>query len=295
MKRAVILSVLFIWTTSTAAQTTYDEGAPVQDISSGISYQRGPGSTNTFNWTYPYGTKLTVSDGSCCRNFEIGVSGYQSIYGDLIFRYWDPNENSWKPWRKIVLANENGLVDLKGDLITPNPINGNANVNLSWYNNTARIRVGGSGEGAYNGLDIQSVGNISLFRILHSGKVGIGTTTPDAKLTVKGNIHAEEIKVDLTVPAPDYVFKEGYDLKSLEEVQNHIKKHGHLPNIPSAKEFEANGIQLGEMDMKLLEKIEELVLYILNQEKQLKKEREHNQKQENRIARLERLLLVNDK
>ncbi|WP_143070736.1 tail fiber protein [Flagellimonas taeanensis] len=112
--------------------------------------------------------------------------------------------------------------------------------------------------------------DLELMSLLSNGNVGIGTTTPDAKLTVKGRIHGEEIKVDLSVPGPDYVFREGYDLKSLEEVQNHIKEHGHLPNIPSAKEMEANGIQLGEMNMKLLEKIEELTLYVI----QLKKENE---------------------
>ncbi|MEM8848140.1 MAG: hypothetical protein AAFY00_03855 [Bacteroidota bacterium] len=100
-------------------------------------------------------------------------------------------------------------------------------------------------------------------RITRNGSMGIGTTIPDAKLTVKGNIHAEEVKVDLSVPGPDYVFKEDYDLKSLEEVQNYIRENGHLPNIPSAKDMEENGIQLGEMNMKLLEKIEELTLYIL--------------------------------
>ena len=69
--------------------------------------------------------------------------------------------------------------------------------------------------------------------------------------------------MDLSVPGPDYVFKEDYDLISLQEVQNYIKKNGHLPNIPSAKDMEENGIQLGEMNMKLLEKIEELTLYVL--------------------------------
>ncbi len=107
----------------------------------------------------------------------------------------------------------------------------------------------------------------TLFATQNNGNVGIGTISPDAKLTVKGNIHAEEVKVDLNVPAPDYVFKEGYHLKSLQEVQDYIKEHGHLPNIPSAQEMEEEGIELGGMNMKLLEKIEELTLYII----QLKK------------------------
>ena len=106
--------------------------------------------------------------------------------------------------------------------------------------------------------------------------MGIGTTSPDAKLTVKGNIHAEEVKVDLNVPAPDYVFKEDYDLKSLQEVQDHIQKHGHLPNIPSAKKMEANGIDLGKMNMKLLEKIEELTLCLIAQEKIIDRLQEEN-------------------
>ncbi|KAB5483649.1 tail fiber protein [Flagellimonas hadalis] len=108
-----------------------------------------------------------------------------------------------------------------------------------------------------------------LYASNNNGDVGIGTTSPDSKLTVKGKIHAEEVKVDLSVPGPDYVFKEGYDLKTLEEVQNYIKQHGHLPNIPSAKEMEVNGILLAEMNMKLLEKIEELTLYTLEQEKKI--------------------------
>ncbi len=120
----------------------------------------------------------------------------------------------------------------------------------------------------------------------HLGNIGVGTTTPDAKLTVKGRIHTEEVKVDLSVPAPDYVFKEGYDLKSLEEVQNYIQEHGHLPNIPSAKELEANGIQLGEMDMKLLEKIEELTLYNIQLLERLEKLSIRQKQQQEQIEKL---------
>ncbi|MCX2680344.1 tail fiber protein [Galbibacter sp. EGI 63066] len=102
------------------------------------------------------------------------------------------------------------------------------------------------------------------------GNVGIGTTNPDSKLTVKGNIHAQEVKLDLNGSvAPDYVFKEGYDLKILEEVEDHIQKEGHLPNIPSAKKMEEEGIDLKAMNLKLLEKVEELTLYAIQQEKRV--------------------------
>ncbi|WP_421876517.1 hypothetical protein [Marinoscillum sp.] len=103
------------------------------------------------------------------------------------------------------------------------------------------------------------------------GDVGIGTTTPDSKLTVKGNIHAEEVKVDLNVPGPDYVFDEEYELASLDEINAYIKAHKHLPEVPSAKEMEANGINLSEMNMLLLKKVEELTLLLIEQNDRIKK------------------------
>nr|WP_315176495.1 tail fiber protein [uncultured Flavobacterium sp.] len=102
------------------------------------------------------------------------------------------------------------------------------------------------------------------------GKVGIGTTTPDEKLTVKGKIHTQEVRVDMAGPlVPDYVFAPDYDLKPLSEVAQYIKENRHLPEIPSAKEIEANGLHLAEMNMKLLKKIEELTLYVMQQDKKI--------------------------
>lgn len=104
----------------------------------------------------------------------------------------------------------------------------------------------------------------------NTGNVGIGVEDPGLwKLAVKGKIRAEEIKVE--TGWADYVFKEGYNLPTLEEVEKYIKERGHLINIPSAKEVEANGVELGEMNKLLLEKIEELTLYTLQQQKEINK------------------------
>ena len=109
-------------------------------------------------------------------------------------------------------------------------------------------------------------------------RVGIGTNTPDTALAVNGTIHSKEVKVDVA-GWPDYVFKKEYDLPTLEEVEQHITEKGYLKNIPSEEEAIKNGISLGEMNAKLLEKIEELTLYLIQQNKQielLKREKESN-------------------
>lgn len=101
-----------------------------------------------------------------------------------------------------------------------------------------------------------------------ASNVGIGTLSPDEKLTVKGKIHTQEVRVDMAGPlVPDYVFGSDYKLKTLEEVDNYIKKNNHLPEIPSAQEIEKNGLMLAEMNMSLLKKVEELTLYVIEQEK----------------------------
>jgi hypothetical protein len=99
----------------------------------------------------------------------------------------------------------------------------------------------------------------------YGGNVGIGTTSPNQKLTVNGTIYGKEVKVDLNVPGPDYVFEKDYKLPSLEEIKSYIDQHKHLPEVPSAKEMKQNGINLSEMNMILLKKVEELTLHIISQ------------------------------
>ncbi len=152
-----------------------------------------------------------------------------------------------------------------------------------------------------NGYDHSMVMN------LNTGNVGIGTIiTGNHKLAVEGSIGAREIKVEANGWS-DFVFYEDYELPTLKEVENHIKEKGHLKDIPSAKEVEKNGFFLGEMDAKLLQKIEELTLYTIAQEKklksqeeeikELKKEKTENKKQQKEIDELKTLVqkLLKDK
>jgi len=129
----------------------------------------------------------------------------------------------------------------------------------------------------YNGNDIRFLqsGTEQLRILASNGNVGIGTSNPDYKLTVNGSIHAKEVRVDLNVPGPDYVFANDYKLPSLEEIKNYIDENKHLPEVPSAAAMEKNGVQLGEMNMLLLKKIEELTLYVI----ELKKRDETQQKE----------------
>ncbi len=94
-----------------------------------------------------------------------------------------------------------------------------------------------------------------------NGFVGIGTASPKSKLAVNGKIRATEIVVLSDINVPDYVFEPDYELRSLKETKAYISENKHLPEIPSASEIGENGISLGEMNMKLLKKIEELTLY----------------------------------
>jgi hypothetical protein len=122
-------------------------------------------------------------------------------------------------------------------------------------------------------------GGKQLLYVRGDGNVGIGTSVPQATLAVNGDIFAKKIKVTQT-GWPDFVFKQDYPLPSLQEVANFIIVNKHLKDIPSEKEVSENGIDLGEMNKKLLQKIEELTLYIID----LKKESEQQQQ---RILKLE--------
>ncbi len=115
----------------------------------------------------------------------------------------------------------------------------------------------------------QAFDGYERMRINNNGNVLIGKTSqanPAYRLDIAGSVRANEIVVNTT--GADYVFKEDYKRKSLREVESFIQENGHLPGIPSAEEMQESGMAVGELNTKLLEKIEELTLYVIELERE---------------------------
>lgn len=114
---------------------------------------------------------------------------------------------------------------------------------------------------------LEVAGSIRADRIIATNKIGIGTINPQYMLDVRGTIRANEIIVNSG--SADFVFAEGYNLRSLNEVHQFIQEHKHLPEIQSAEQMEKNGVSVNELQIQLLRKIEELTLYLIQQQQTL--------------------------
>ena len=156
----------------------------------------------------------------------------------------------------------------------------------AWSLESVQRSIWGAGDIVFSS-NRDGMGYVERFRVTSEGNVGIGSTSPTSKLTVNGDIHAEEVRVDLNVPGPDYVFEEDYDLPTLESLQNYIRENKHLPEVPSAEEMEAHGIDLGVMNMLLLKKVEELTLHLIEQNKKMAEQNNVILKLQSRIENLE--------
>lgn len=122
-------------------------------------------------------------------------------------------------------------------------------------------------------FSLQTNGTDRLY-IDAEGKIGIGVSLPSEKLSVAGNVAVNGVistrKIIVKqVGWSDYVFQKGYKLKSISSLEKFINENGHLPDVPSAKEVEEKGISVGDNQALLLKKIEELTLYIIQQQKEI--------------------------
>ncbi len=287
------------------------------------------GGTNAY--TYNNVESLSIDFGFMDNSFTVSVNGTQlhSLIiemesdefgaGDIQILFQD-NTEMVTPW----LPNSNGLprvrveidpagnVTLLGtrtttstalEIMTTN--NGTSFNIISFPAGASTVIITNIDEGGADGMSgtvtanevctagVWSKNGATLY--YDAGNVAVNTDVAPVgyAFAVKGKIIAEEIKVQV-FPWADFVFKEDYNLPTLAQVEQHIKEKGHLQYIPSAKEVAKNGIQLGEINSKLLQKIEELTLYTIQQQKELQQQQEYNKSLESRLHKIELLLKTKD-
>ncbi len=238
--------------------------------------------------------------GNVAPNFPSSkLFGFNNSQGDLLFSsggnigfgYYNQSSSTVSP---KLLIHTNGYVGIGGNQVPAS----NAHINSVSTGDTLKITNATTGHTTTDGLDIRTAGNaasiinrenstlgfgtnnVNRVTIDATGNVVIGTTTTPAgyKLYVETGILTEKVKVAVKTSGnwADYVFADNYVLKPLSEVENYIHENKHLPGIPSANEVVENGIDLATMDAKLLEKIEELTLHMIQMEKEIKQLKAEN-------------------
>ncbi|PXW14310.1 hypothetical protein C8D70_10712 [Chryseobacterium sp. CBTAP 102] len=208
----------------------------------------------------PYGNGILIGN--------INATGTASGRLEISSVLCDHCASNWSTASDIVIRNLNSR-NMEFHMPNNNAVDPNSDVTTPNSSGITKIKFS----------DSVHKSNLVVF---NTGKVTVGTdqydNDPNYIFYVRKGIKAEQVKVEN--PAAngwaDYVFNKDYKLNSLETVEKHIEEKGHLPNIPSAKEVEENGINLGEMDAKLLEKIEELTLYVIQLNKEVKELRAEN-------------------
>nr|WP_321236842.1 hypothetical protein [uncultured Psychroserpens sp.] len=248
-------------------------------------FQVGNQTTAASNYYILFGKRTTSSQNNMPF---IGQDSFDTIGNDLglgarsgngSINFYSGNANAFTSNNIRMRILSDGKVGI--GTTTPNQkleIKGGDGVGIRIYNdnaNTWDILNSVNGQ-----LDFVRGGSNTFMRINQLGRVGIGTTSPDANslLTVNGKILCEEVEVIQDV-LPDYVFqkyytgssslKEDYTMLTLEDIEAFTKTNHHLPEVPSAAEVKENGMQLKDMTTILLQKVEELTLYTIEQEKRI--------------------------
>ena len=253
--------------------------------------------------TGEYSSNITLApwaDASGNLNHQLNFND-----GGIYYRSGNFNNSTWNAWQKIMTTDAAGNIDSNlrigrigdaGNLNVPQgAITNQYTIDFTGYRDIypdqigariAAIRYNKSApDKAYvqntalafytnsSGLNAGTTDLIERMRISPEGNIGIGTINPQAKLDIRGVISATEVKVQVLTGA-DHVFHESYNLKPLSEIEQFVQENKHLPEIPSEKQMQEEGLNMNEFQIKLLQKIEELTLYVID----LKKENQHQGK-----------------
>lgn len=212
-------------------------------------------------------------------NNEIGARNSSDDPATLYFQFWGGNLSlcsnddgrvgigTSSPSAKLHITDGSDVNVAGGGHLVLGPT---SDLNIAMDGNEIQAR----NSGAASQLIIQQGGGDIMMVPNETGRVGIGITSIanlpiDYLLAVDGKIISEEVRVELSGSWPDYVFGDSYALTPLDDLERHIKEKGHLPGIPSAVEVENNGIELGDMQKRMMEKIEELTLYMIEANKEI--------------------------
>ena len=250
---------------------------------------------------------LFISDGGTCGADGISTAGY-TINWNTVESSGIATNNSLSPSDQVLIGSVSSAANLRiqeyqnkslGDIKEPIQDYSNSMILLETESGSklglSYNKIGANGNfgmvaDGYMALlatdySFGTSANSNAFKISSNGNIGIGTTIPRAKLDVAGAIWASEIKVE--AQTADFVFEEDYNLRDLDEVERFIKENKHLPDIPSASQMDETGVNLAEMNKLLLQKIEELTLYIIKQKEEQKLDKAAILSLENRIEKLE--------